>query len=325
MLKKFVQVDQAGAEALIVAYCCRPGNYRKLFDCGIKVHSYIGMHVFASRWPRKMLEEHLISDVADLPVKEMCELPIEQLPHHPKWKELASLIKSSDDWPASERYYFIAKQICHSSNYSVGPYMYRMNTLDKSEGKVVIEEAEAVRSLSTYHGLFPEIRGYHRWIDEQVDANSILYNLHGHPYQITHYEILDKHRKELYSWIPQSTVGEITNIAYARMYSFLQVGQRGGQAIHPSVTEALDLFFVGKRSFIGMVDLLANTHDSYLTQTHPDYDIETAKVMKFFIEQSFTSPIDGIKFSMKSEAQSGFNWSPYKKCKNEQGLREIKL
>lgn len=296
---KFVQVDQAGAEALVMAYCCKKGNYRRLFELGIKVHTFVAMHVFEKVWAKKMLEARLISDVADMNVREMCEMPIEDLPSHPMWNPLSRLIKSSDDWSLSERYYFMAKQICHSSNYGIGPYMFRMNTLDKSGGKVVIEEVEAKRLLGTYHNLFPEIQGYHRWVQECVEQNHMLYNLHGHPYTITHYEILDTHWKELYSWVPQSTVGEITNIAYSRMYEYIKMFNKSW-------------------------DILANTHDSYLLQCPDNEIVECAKKAKEFIEQWFMSPIDGVRFQMKSEAQSGGNWSPFKQDKNPDGLQEIK-
>ena len=35
----FVQPDQAGAEALVVAYLCPPGQFRSLFLNGIKPHT----------------------------------------------------------------------------------------------------------------------------------------------------------------------------------------------------------------------------------------------------------------------------------------------
>ena len=40
--KILVNVDQAGAEALIVAYLTKEGKYRKLFHHNVKPHSFIG-------------------------------------------------------------------------------------------------------------------------------------------------------------------------------------------------------------------------------------------------------------------------------------------
>lgn len=299
MTKKFIQADQAGAEALIVAFCAPAGNYRKLFANGIKVHSYVAMHLFKKEWPKKMLEQGGISSLEGLPMDEMCALPIEELPKHPMWKDLGKLIKSSDDWPAQERYYFMGKQTAHSSNYGVGVGMFRMNTLDKSEGKIILDEEEAKRFLLTYHALFPEIQVYQQWVRQQVETSSMLYNLHGHPYIITSYDIQQSQWKEYYAWIPQSSVGEITNIAYARMYEYIKATKK-------------------------QWDLLANTHDSYLIQCPEEEEIECAIKAKEFIEQEFTSPIDGAKFRMRSEVQSGYNWAPFHKDKNPKGLQEIK-
>ncbi len=84
--------------------------------------------------------------------------------------------------------------------------------------------------------------------------------------------------------------------------------------------EALDTFSADKFD----CDILANTHDSYMSQARLGQEMRAAKVMKFFIEQWMVSPIDGAKFQMKSEVQVGGNWSPAKES-NPDGLKEIKL
>lgn len=299
-LRIFIQTDQSGAEALITAYCCEPGQYRELFINGIKPHSFLGMHLFKDVWPKKLREHNLITGDSDFSIQEMCNTPICNLKTHKHWRMLDKLIKDSDNWSLKERYYYLAKQTEHSSNYDIHAPTFRMNILEKSGGKVVISQDEAVKFLETKHSLFPEIRGYHRWVQRLAESNRMLYNLHGHPYTITHYELLDTHWKELYSWIPQSTVGEITNIAYTQFYRFIQEQ---------------------KKSW----DLLANTHDSYLIQCPLRDELDCAAKAKEFIEQRFISPIDNSPFQMRSETKSGFNWSDYKKDKNPLGLREIKL
>ena len=37
--KKFIQVDEKGADARIVAWLCKAGNYRKLFENDLNVHA----------------------------------------------------------------------------------------------------------------------------------------------------------------------------------------------------------------------------------------------------------------------------------------------
>ena len=296
--KIFVQVDQSGADALIVAYCSVAGQYRELFKNGIKPHSYLAMQLFKDVWPRKMREHGVITGDSGFDIEALINCPIAQLKSQPFWRELDLIIKDSDNWPLTERYYYLAKQTEHSSNYAIKPPMFRMNVLEKSGGKVVISKEDSERFLMTKFALFPEILGYQRWVEFQARQHKMLYNLHGHPYTITSHEIQDTQLKELYSWIPQSTVGEITNIAYTRMQEFI---------------ESKSLSW----------DLLANTHDSYLLQCPIPEAMDCANEGRRFMGQTFTSPIDGAEFSMKSEAAIGYNWRPFHKTKNPGGLKGI--
>jgi len=302
-LRIFVQVDQSGAEALIVAYLCESGNYRQLFINGIKPHSFLGMHLFKDVWTKKMIESRIITAESGFDIEELVNCPIPQLKQHRFWKDLDGTIKDSDNWNINERYYYLAKQTEHSSNYDIKGPTFQMNVLEKSGGKVVIDRKRAEHFLLVKHSLFPEIKQtFHRNVREEIERDGVLYNMHGMPYTITDYDIQESDWKEYYAWKPQSSVGMITNIAYARLQSYIEIEHKSW-------------------------DILANTHDSYLCQC-PLYDEQDcAKKMTEFMEQEMTSPVDGVKFRMKSEAQSGFNWSPakLKQNKNLLGLRELKL
>jgi DNA polymerase I-like protein with 3'-5' exonuclease and polymerase domains len=295
--KIFVQVDQSGAEALIVAYIAKAGKFRTLFENGVKPHVYVALRLFKHIWPKKMKEARLIS--SDFDIEELIALSIPELRQHPMWKAVDGIIKDSDNWSLQERYYYLAKQTCHSGNYGIGPSTFRMNILEKSGGKIVVSQDDAEHFLLTYNSLFPEITEWHRATERQVNQYKILYNLHGHPYQITQPQILDSHWKELYAWVPQSSVGEITNIAYTKMQSYIESNKR-------------------------QWDLLSNCHDSYLLQCPIGEETECAKIAQEFMGQRFTSPADGTEFAMKSEAQAGFNWRPFSKDKNPDGLCELK-
>lgn len=298
--KILVQPDQSGAEALVVAYCCENGNYRQLFINGIKPHTYLAMQLFKDVWPKKMIEHNIITGDSQFDIDELINTPIPLLRQNPFWNDLARLIKDSDDWDLTERYYYLAKQTEHSSSYDVQPPTFRMNTLEKSGGKIVISKEDSERFLMTKFALFPEIKGYHKWVRQCAESGKMLFNLHGHPYQLTSYEILETQLKEMYAWIPQSTVGEITNIAYTKMYEYIE------------------------RNHLDW-DLLTNTHDSYLLQCPVGEEKECGRMAQQFLCQTFKSPIDGVEFSMKSEVVSGQNWAPYHKNKNPDGLKELAL
>jgi DNA polymerase I-like protein with 3'-5' exonuclease and polymerase domains len=297
--KIFVQCDQSGAEALIVAYLCKNANFRKLFTNGIKPHVYVAIHTFKEVWKKK-LHEHSIPISPTFDIEEYINSPIEKLKSLEDWHSLDLIIKDSDNWPLTERYYYLAKQTCHSSNYGITAPTFRMNVLEKSGGKIVISKDDAVKFIETYDRLFPEIREWHNEVRRQIEMTSMLFNLHGHPYTITMPvgNILESSWKEFYAWIPQSSVGEITNIAYYNLQDYIVNNNK-------------------------QWDLLANTHDSYLCQCPVGEEKECATIMKRFLNQSFISPVDGAEFSMKSESQAGFNWSPAKKDYNQEGLREV--
>ena len=74
--KIFCQADQAGAEALIVAYLCKPGPFRNLFLQGIKPHVFVALHNF-----RKQFE-----DVLGHNLQEFIELDAAGLRAHKNFK-----------------------------------------------------------------------------------------------------------------------------------------------------------------------------------------------------------------------------------------------
>jgi hypothetical protein len=304
-LRIFVQTDQSGAEALIVAYLCSNGDFRQLFIHGVKPHVYVAMHVFLDVWKIKMREAGLLGDVK-FDIDELVKASIKDLKTFPYWKALDSLIKDSDNWSLDQRYYYLAKQTCHSANYGITSEPFRMNILEKSGGKIVVSRADADHFLLTYHSLFPEIRDWHRRLRSQVEKTMIVYNLHGHPLTITWPEIPENKWKEIFAIPAQSTVGMITNIAFSRLQEY---------------TEVNNLLW----------DNMINCHDSILSQCPIGQELELGKAQKQFIEQDFISPVDGAPFKMKSETQYGFNWAPFKKGKdgkpdvNKCGLRELKV
>lgn len=294
--KIFVQCDQSGAEALIVAYLCEKGQFRDLFLCGVKPHVFVALHVFTEE-----LREVFLASGADTQPKldELVNTPIPQLKSHRDWKEVELMIKESDKWPPSKRYYYIAKMICHASNYGMRASAFQLNVLEKSRGQIVLSKKEAENYLTIYHSLFPEIHAWHRDVEMQLKETHYLFNLFGYPRYFFFPEDYppDTLLKEAYAQAPQSTVACITHIAYTRAQNYIE-------------SEKLDW------------DLLANTHDSYLFQCPIPEARQCATVARDFMNQELTSP-RGEKFRMKSEVVAGFNWAPYDKDTNPEGLKDI--
>jgi hypothetical protein len=286
--KILVQTDQSGAEALIVAYLCRAGRFRDLFLNNVKPHVFVAMNVFLEKW------QILCKDIN---VLDFSVTPIAELKNKEGWKVLDAIIKESDNWQASERYYYIAKMICHASNYGMKGGAFQLNVLEKSRGQIVLSKKQADDYLERYHSLFPEIKEWHRDVIFQLKEHKVLYNLFGYPRALTgHFDEFDA--KEWFAFAPQSTVGCVTHIACTKLQQYIETNDRDW-------------------------DLLGNCHDSYLAQCPIGEEKELATIMTQFICQDLTSPW-GDKFKMKSESQVGANWSP-KKESNPDGLVEIKL
>jgi len=286
----FLQVDQSGAEAYIVAMLTPPGgNFRKLFTNRIKPHVYVAMHLFASVWQRRLpaidMERFLLAD-------------IDHLKGLKGWKELEKLIKASDHWPARERYYFIAKCCCHSLNYDATAYSLQMSILTRSEGKVSISVKQADAYWTMYRSLFPEIPKWHTVVHGQLKSTRTLRNLFGYPRYFTGSFNDSQFLKEAYAFIPQSTVGTITNIAFTRLQDHVE---RTG----------MDL------------DLLNNKHDSILVQVprRRKEIMDAARLLTEVINMEMKSPF-GETFNMRSEIQIGRNWG-HRSKENPEGLREL--
>lgn len=293
-IRCFGQIDQAGAEALIVAYLCRAGAYRQLFENSVKPHVYVAMKLFKDIWTKKMKD--MGGMIEDFDIDAISVTPIPELKKNPFWRDLDLLIKQSDNWSLQERYYYLAKQTCHSGNYGIMENTFVMNILEKSGGKIALPKEKGREFLMEYRGLFPEIPEWNRDVLTQVEKTGMLYNALGFPYQITDYvgdhKVVEANAKEYIAWGPQSTVGEITRLAVSQMQEYIETERKPW-------------------------DNLADTHDSMMTQ-FPLMDVrEWISKASQFMNIEMTSPADGVKFRMKSECNIGFNWSSHDEMKPE--------
>lgn len=286
--KILVQADQSGADARIVAFQCRAGRYRDLFNYGIKPHSYVAADIFQSTW----------EDLLGYNIKDILESPIKDLQTNQHWQELAKLIKSSDAWPENKRYYYFGKKTIHAGNYGVRGPTLSDSILEDSGGKVRLSPRTTGAFLAKYFKRFPEIADNHENIRSTLRRTRTLKNFFGYPR--TFYEIVltDEVFRNAFIFVPQSTVAIITHIAYANLQQYIEDNHKNW-------------------------DLLENCHDSYLAQCPVSEELALASVMKDFLEQELTAP-DGTVFKMKAEASSGYNWGKENK-ENPEGMKEVKF
>lgn len=266
--------DQSGAEALIVAHLCRPGNYRNLFTCGIKPHTFLAINLFGREFN-------------DLVMSLMGKTP-EQIAASPDWKAVKDIVEKGPIW------YQLAKKICHASTYKMGPRTFQSNVLKESFGTLRLSLSECKAYLDYFYQLFPEIAVWQRETVEFVRKKRYLVNLLGSPRTFGR-NFDDGYEREIISWIPQSTVGEIT---------------------HECVADTLDYIDEHDKRW----NVVSNKHDSCGTEAPETESLECFKVMGTGMAVKMTG-FNGVEFVMKCDAQIGKNFGKHHATKNPDGLK----
>ena len=202
--KSIVQVDQSGAEALVVAYLAEPGNYRQLFDVGIKPHPYLALNIFVDKFrgshPKDRYQFKTPAELIDLP----------------EWPKLNKFI-SKDDSNADE--YALGKMTAHAKSYNMGPKTFRLAVLQRSKGRIVLSLAEAKNFLNMFEKLFPEVIEWQGRLITQVSQDRKLYNLFNYPRGFFGRWSTELQREAL-SYIPQSTIGCLTSITFTELFNY---------------------------------------------------------------------------------------------------------
>lgn len=276
----FIQPDEAGAEALVVAHECRPARFLRLFNLGIKPHSYMALQLFTD----KFRKEHA-------PGRYKGVDP-EALATYPEVKELLKAIKDAPDE------YFLGKKTIHSFNYDEGPQTFRLTTLAESEGKIVLTFKEAKDFKGVWSQTFTEVVEWQAETRAKLDRDRLLRNLFGYPRRFTRLWNDALVRQGL-AFVPQSTVGTITNIAYTELF-------------HRIRKEKLPW------------TLLNNKHDSLLLEV-PD-TTEHIEQGKAYCKQHMGRELvssRGEHYQMKVGLSIGHNWGHWDEKKNPNGLKEL--
>lgn len=202
--KLLFQVDQSGAEALIVAYLAEKGNYRELFDVGIKPHTYIALNIFVDKFRGKHPKD-----------RYQFRRPIELI-NLPEWKDLNKFI-SKDESNVTE--YQLGKRVAHAKSYGMGPNTFRLNVLQESMGAINLSFSESSGFLKTFEKLFPEIIEWQGRLIQETVSNRLLRNLFGYPRRFCGRWNGEMEREAL-SYIPQSTVGVLTSLVFTDLHDY---------------------------------------------------------------------------------------------------------
>lgn len=104
----------------------------------------------------------------------------------------------------------IGKVIRHATNYDAGPGVVA-NQLDCSM-------KEAKEAIMTFHNSCPQLKLWHKEIVKELNRTRTLINLLGRKHKFTD-RWGDSLFRSAYSYIPQSTVGDLLNTGLVRLYN----------------------------------------------------------------------------------------------------------
>lgn len=168
--------DLARAENMVVAHIAPDSVMLKAFSDGIDLHAMTGVAlVEAITGERVSYEEIKRQDDEDI----FCPLG-----------------QGNKSWR------FWAKKVNHASNYGMGPVIFSIqNEVPLAQAKIVL-----ANHLKTY----PGIQKYRDWVTREVYDTRTLVNLFGRRRYTS--DRLNTHTiKSMFSFIPQSTVGDLIN------------------------------------------------------------------------------------------------------------------
>lgn len=276
--KKIIHCDQAGAEALIVAHEAPRGKFIRLIELGIKPHVYMALQIFIDHFvpDRSEQDAYYFADPDDLAKLS-------------GWPELKQKIAHSGSM------YALGKKTIHAKNYDMKWPTFKDSVTKDTEGQIVLSNEEARRYLQLHSDLFPEIIVWQNLVAGQAEKTRVIRNLFGYPRVISQMWG-SKTRRAILSFIPQSTVGVITHLAFTDLNRYIQ------RTLRPW-------------------DLLLNKHDSIDMQVPEEDEEEACVALKEALSRELTAT-DGHQFRMKAELQTGWNLGAYDAEENPRGLKE---
>lgn len=252
--KVFVYRDYAQAEAWIVAYLSRS----------------------------EILIELLNDSERDL----HCENAKNMFGH-----KIAKLVEDGGDVTEDERY--LAKRVVHASNYEIKEdQLVRTVNEDGRYTGVYIDHQKARFLLNAYFMVYPEIKeNFWREIIEELKYSRTLTTPFGRK-RVFYARWDNKLFREAYSYIPQSTVGDLCCKALVKCFRDIEGTVPGAE-------------------------VLLNVHDSILMQCNKE-DVEKVSSM---MELAMRIPItlNDQTFIIPTDCEVGYNWGK-KKPDNERGL-----
>jgi len=196
--KILISLDKAKAEWVVVAYESGDASMINAIESGVDVHAYTAEQMFKIPMDVIAFEDSIIGHSND--AEEIAK----------KRKNIRELDPYREMWlPRTTSIRQCGKKSNHGLNYDERYKMFALtNEITEKEAKVIVE---------FYHSIYPGIRSWYERIQSKLGEGRILINCFGRKCRF-----LDRWGDDLfktaYSYLPQSTVGEIVNRAMVEIY-----------------------------------------------------------------------------------------------------------
>lgn len=191
----------------------------------------------------------------------------------------------------------IGKKSNHGLNYDEGFNTFALQN--------EIEIAESKRIVALYHKIYPGIGHWYEATRNQLSKDRTLTNTFGRKIRFLD-AWGDTMFKSAYSAIPQSSVGDCTNIGMRDIYDSDLTSLTGGTNL----------------------DILAQVHDSVLMQVplsilSDDHFISVVKRCYGFMESEME--YNGRRFKIPTDSKVGMNWAGFHATGNPEGMQEVDI
>jgi|TARA_Y100000310_G_scaffold345664_1_gene467905 DNA polymerase I-like protein with 3'-5' exonuclease and polymerase domains len=270
-MKVLIELDKAGAEWVCVAYLSGDANMLEVIESGKSPHTVTGSLISGSTYEFVERESKVVGLNTDPDtIAELRESLLDEI--QPEWflPRIFSIRQ-------------MGKKSNHGLNYDM---KYRRFALENE-----IEEKEAERIVTLYHRqAYPSIKIWHKTIQSSLRDDRTLTNCFGRKRRF-----MDAWGPELwdaaYSFLPQSTVFDITRIGMVKTYNNSQ----------------MDAY-----------ELLAQTHDSVTYQTElntKNYKQVANDVVKIGLD--YMNPLcvyNSREFYIGTTMKIGTDWGDMHEC-----------
>jgi DNA polymerase-1 len=268
-----VEVDKSQAEWVATAYVAGDGRMIEAVESGIDAHTHTANLMFGI--PKDLIaKENVILDASTDEdwIKEQRQL------HIPEILAYRNLLPNMSCRQAG-------KKSNHSFNYGLSPQGFAI-TYD-------LELKYAKQCHDLYHNAYPGLSIWHQHIRNKLSKDRTLENLFGRKRRFLN-RWNDDLFKAAYSYIPQSTIGQLLN--YGIIETYYQQDAEGFE-------------------FLRAWDLLNQVHDSMVFQYPMDQVEGLVKTIKQI--QTNLDPVlkvNGREFIVKTDCKIGLN------CKKLYGI-----